>query len=104
MDGAKSVDKGQDKPAPSEEQPAKGDKGNNGGNAPMPKQKLDPKQQKELEDAANNLTNPDPKKKEDAQKKLDKAIGEEKRKELEKLANDLKSPDEKTREDAKRKL
>lgn len=103
QDGGKPTPKGEDKPVPADQKKDKGDT-TAGGDAPMPKQKLTPEQQKELENAAQDLTSPDPKKKEDAQKKLDKAVGEEKRKELEKLANDLKSPDEKTREEAKRKL
>jgi hypothetical protein len=100
-DGSKPVEKGMDKPAPSED---KGDKNASGNNAPMPKKKLDEKQLKELEDAAKDLNNPDPKKKEEAQKKLDKAIGEEKRKELEQLAKDLQSPDKAKQEEAKKKL
>jgi collagen type III alpha len=104
MAGGKPVEKGQDKPTPKDEKGDKGTTGDKGNNAPMPKQKLDPKQQKELDDAANDLNNPDPKKQQDARDKLDKTVGEEKRKELEKLAKDLNSPDEKTREEAKRKL
>ncbi|MBN9120097.1 MAG: hypothetical protein J0I06_13185 [Planctomycetes bacterium] len=96
--GAKPVDKGTDKPP----QP-KTDKGD-AGSAPMPKEKLDEKQRRELEQAARDLAGNDEQKKQDAREKLDKAVGQDKRKELEKLANDLKSPDEKTRTDAEKKV
>ena len=54
--------------------------------APQPGQpKMDEKQAKELADAAKDLTSPDKGKREAAEQKLDKAVGEEKRKELQQL-------------------
>lgn len=99
--GGQGVEKGTEKPDP-KDNPAK-PMGGAGGNDPKQK-KLDEKELKELEQAAKDLTNPDPKKKEAAQQKLDKAIGEDKRKELEKIANDLESPDKEKREAAQKKL
>ena len=92
--GGKGVEKGTDKREP-----------NAGGNdAPMPKPKLDEKQKQELEQAAKDLAGNDPKKKQEARDKLDKAVGEEKRKEREQLADDLKSDDKGKREAAEKKL
>jgi hypothetical protein len=97
MGGDKSVYKGGDKPKPE-------DKANGGGNAPMPKEKLDEKQMKELQDAAKDLAGNDEAKKQAARDKLDKTVGEDKRKELEQLADDLKSPDKNKREAAEKKI
>ncbi|MBA4066433.1 MAG: hypothetical protein C0501_22515 [Isosphaera sp.] len=106
----KTVERGEDKPP----QPKDGE-GRPQGGLPDPKEKkdrgtggeprkLDPKEQKELEDAARNLTSPDPQKRKDAQQKLDRAVGEEKRKELEQIANDLESKDDGKRAAAQKKL
>ncbi len=101
MPGAgQGVEKGMEKPDPKDDKnPPKG-----GGNDAPKQKELTEKEREELKEAAKNLTDPDPKKQQDARDKLDKSIGKEKREEIEKLANDLNSPDEKTREEAKRKL
>jgi hypothetical protein len=80
----------------------KGPKGG-GGDAKDGKQP-DPETLKKLQDAAQNLDNPDPNKKQEARDTLDKAIGEQNRKELEKLQKDLKSDDPKTRDAARKQV
>jgi len=99
MGGGKAVEKGIDKPAPND---TKGEQNAGSGNAP--EKKLDEKQIKELQDAANNLNSSDPNKRKAAQDKLDRAIGEDKRKELEQLSKDLQSDDKSTRDAAQQKL
>jgi hypothetical protein len=124
--------KGQDKTGAAERRPdkgnqaqtpktdAKGDNAPRGGDKPQApraedknsagagdgtsQRKLDETERKELEQAANDLTSPDAKRKEGAREKLDKAVGKDKREELEKLGNDLNSPDDKTRDAARQKL
>jgi hypothetical protein len=94
--GDKPVEKGTDKPQPKEGD----DKGKPGDGAKAP----DPQQMKKLEEAAKDLNSPDAKKREDAQKALDKAIGEDKRKELEQLQKDINSPDKDKQAAARKKL
>jgi hypothetical protein len=65
------------------------------------KQKLDPK---EVEKAVRNLESNDPKERQAAREKLDKAVGKQTREEIEKLQKDLKSDDQATRDAAKRKM
>ena len=101
MGGGKPVEKGGERPQPNND---KSNAAGGGAGAPIPKRKLDEKERKELEQAAKDLTDPDPKKKQDARDKLDKAFGEENRKEIEQIANDLKSPDKDKREAAEQKI
>jgi collagen type III alpha len=79
---------------------ATADKGPDKTGAPKP----DEKQMKEFADALKDLQSPDPKTKEDAQKKLDKMVGEKDRKEIEQLMNDLNSRDEAKQQAAQKKL
>jgi hypothetical protein len=77
-----------------------------GGDTKGPKDppKLDDKTKQEIENAVNDLNNPDPDKKRAAQEKLDKLVGEKNRKEAEQLMQDLKSDDKDKREAAQKKL
>ncbi|MCI0704312.1 MAG: hypothetical protein L0241_24910 [Planctomycetia bacterium] len=97
MGGTPPMDRGTDKGQPDE----KGTQNAGGGPKEPKKDKIDPK---ELADAAKDLTDPDPKKRQAAEQKLDKAIGEEKRKEIQQLAQDLKSDDPNKRAAAEKKL
>ena len=99
MSGGNTPKKGEEKPVPQNDKGAR-NSGGNGNDA----QKPDEKQMKELEQAAKDLNSDDPKKREAAQQKLDKAIGEEKRKEMEQLAKDLKSGDKDKQAAAQEKL
>lgn len=110
--GEKSVDPATDKPSPDPTNPDAG----NPDTAPMPKDKgnpgspkgggnTDPKiDPKEVADAAKDLTNPDPQKRQEARDKLDKAVGEQNRKEIEDIAKGMNSPDQKERAAAQEKL
>lgn len=77
-----------------------GAQGDKKGEAP----KLDEKQKQEIADAVKDLQSDDKGKKEAAQKKLDKMVGEQARKETEQLMNDLKSDDKDKRAAAEKKL
>ncbi len=80
------------------EQQAKSDDTAKGGGKP------DPKQQKEIADALNDLNGMDKDKQQAARDKLDKMVGEQARKDAEQLQKDLKSEDNATREAAEKKL
>ncbi len=96
--GAQSGEKGMDKPRPQASDNTNKPSGGEGEKQP------DPEQLKNLQEAAKNLNSPDAKKREKAQKTLDKALGEDNRKELEQLQKDLNSPDKGKQAAAQKKL
>jgi collagen type III alpha len=109
---AKNIEPGDERGTPKEAQP-------NGPpqQAPMPKTsqgkqpdgkgsgtKLDEKQRAELDQAAKDLTSPDPAKQADARNKLDNALGKNARQQIEDIAKDLKSDDPADRARGQQKL
>ncbi|HVL15522.1 MAG TPA: hypothetical protein VM529_23330, partial [Gemmata sp.] len=114
----KPVEKGTEKPQPSDQNRADGDAGGmdkKDGSGARPDGKVDEKTLQEIKDAAADLGNPDPGKQQAARDKLDKMVGKDNREAIEKLQkeqkqaldklkDDLQSKDEATRQAAEKQL
>ncbi|MDB5306031.1 MAG: hypothetical protein JWO38_233 [Gemmataceae bacterium] len=99
-----SPDKSMDKPKP-DQQPVGGGQGEQGPKGSGGEQrKLDPKEEKELKNALNDLTSKDEQKRKAAQDKLDQMMGRQNRKDIEDIAKGLKSDNKQERDAAEKKL